>query len=398
MLAESMRYQISNKNELYGAGGYYDSSLPESAIGAIEDHGTYRVQRLAEVYAGSHYKRVPCNIVSDDSAFLETVSSIFASINAEYNYCAPSLAFEIENCFIHDSVIYLNGKPGPAIFYPTHRGNDRPFVRLLDKADGATLNAKVFNARGRRAFYLASAGSFNYGHWLVDDLPRVKWLLDSCRPTTIILQSFPGMDKIRAESIAALLSQSQVNLRFMDQGETLAFKNLTYVSPISFHPYVKNLAAVTYIRGVVRQRLGTGLVKSERLFIKRRPERGRSLTNLAEVEALLGTFGFSSIDPEDYGFEDQAKIFSGAKVIVGTMCAAMCNSLFTQSGAQLVYLAPDGWAEPFYWDLASLLGHSYSAVHGPRAGLSDLPHLDNFAINIELLKSMLASTSELGEA
>ncbi len=385
-----MRYQIAHKDALYGSGGYYDSVLRPDEIDSVDGAGDNAVRYLSEVFPGGSYARATPAILSADEAFLEKVTSLFKYINENFGYCAPSLALRFSHGITHDSVVYLSAANGLSVFYPTYRDNDRPFVRLLDldQVDIST-HKDINNNRRRRYFYLSSAGSFNYGHWLVDDLPRIRWLLLDPQPTTILLQSFPGMDEIRAQSLNFLLAGTSMKLVFLNSDEIARCSELTYVTPVSFHPYLKNVAALTYLRQAVRSKLPATQAMGKRLFVRRRSDRGRQILNQAEVEALVVRFGFSIIDPEDYGFAGQANIFAKAKFIVGTMCAAMCNTAFSEAGAQLLYLAPNDWVEPFYWDLASVMGHSYVAIHGERANANEAPHLDDFHIDLETLKSAL---------
>jgi len=321
---------------------------------------------------------------------MQDLANIYTHIDEAYTYCAPSLALRIEDCIIHDSVIYLSDGSLASPFYPTYRTNDVPYVRALESSQGKAV--RRFDDRRRRFFYLSSSGSFNYGHWLVDDLARAKWLLDDPRPTTIALQSYPGMDNIRIETLKIFLKGLKVNFVLLKPQDVVSCRGLTYVTPVSFHPYVKNAAALNCLRAMMRERVVPSRGrKYERLFVHRRQSRGRRLINQPEIEAVLFRLGFRIVDPEDHGFAEQVAIFSQAKLIVGTMCAAMCNSIFAEKGTNLVYLAPDGWIEPFYWDLASALGHTYSALYGNRAHINPSPPFDDFSIEAERLEALLTA-------
>ena len=110
------------------------------------------------------------------------------------------------------------------------------------------------------------------------------------------------------------------------------------------------------------------------------------LRNDALIASFLVARGFRIVDPEGLSFEEQVRIFSNAEIVVGVMCAALCNVIFSSPNITLVALAPNGWVEPFYWDLATALGHRYVAIHGARENLSPHPHLDDFSIDFGLFQ------------
>jgi hypothetical protein len=403
---EVMEYHIAYFEELYGEGGFYDS-IERKDISATNCN--VGVNLLGEVYSASKYRRRSPNIITDSPTFRDNVTGIFDVISAHYQICPPSQILNFHNCLLYDNVIYQqsDGKNSP--FYTTYRLIDRPYVKLLD--DCPEKPVRIISNRRRRLFYLGSAGSFNYGHWLVDDLPRIKFLMQNPWPTTILMPSWGPQEKsspsflsaftgarakektpidiIRQQTLAFLLKGMDIRIEFFKSDDILEISNLNYVTPCSFHPFVKNDTALRYINDQVRKRLRPAKKSASRIFVTRRANRGRVLRNQNEVEALLVSFGFVVVDTEAMTFAEQAHTFANADLIVGIMCAAMCNTLFSKSNARIIYLAPDEWVEPFYWDLASALGQEYTALHGPRAFENERAHLDDFNINIRELRTLI---------
>ncbi len=67
----------------------------------------------------------------------------------------------------------------------------------------------------------------------------------------------------------------------------------------------------------------------------------------------------------------------------------MTNTVFSPAGCRVGYLSPEGWTEPFYWDLANVMGHPYFALFGESA-TPDLPaHLSRFTVDPGELTLML---------
>jgi len=83
-------------------------------------------------------------------------------------------------------------------------------------------------------------------------------------------------------------------------------------------------------------------------------------------------------------------LFAGAEIVVGIMGAAMCNTIACKPGTRLLYLAPEDWVEPFYWDMAAVLSHDYTAIAGRRANIAEPAHHDHFRIDPRMFEAALA--------
>jgi hypothetical protein len=66
------------------------------------------------------------------------------------------------------------------------------------------------------------------------------------------------------------------------------------------------------------------------------------------------------------------------------MGAGMANVVFSPEGAAIVYLAPEGWKDPFFWDLAAVTKHHYSVVFGDPSA-PQAPSFTPFRIDREQL-------------
>lgn len=81
----------------------------------------------------------------------------------------------------------------------------------------------------------------------------------------------------------------------------------------------------------------------ERIFVSRAEQSKRSphyrvLSNEAELSARLADIGFTSIEPEQFTFEEQVHIFSRAKVVVGLGGSGMFNTIFCHPGTTVIDL------------------------------------------------------------
>ncbi len=254
---------------------------------------------------------------------------------------------------------------------------------------------------------LNSAGSFNYGHWLIDDLPRLRALaLLRARhpgvPVTVALVSyFPHIDAARRHSIRLLSgSGSGVSIRFLDRDTTYRFARLHHATPCSLPSTGKSPHALRYLTGQVqaRTRLPRALFalrrltgRGRRLFVDRHPGRGRGLANRDAVLGGLRGLGFEVFDPELTSVRQQVVRFSAAEIVVGIAGAGMTNTVFCRPGTPVIHLVPEGWEDRFYGEIATACGQDYAAVFGPRIP-SDAPeYLRDFAIDPEPLREALAA-------
>lgn len=318
--------------------------------------------------------------------------------------------YRLVEATLFGSVLYVRRAGRPHVVYETHRPQDRATTRLALPAE---LDAAETAPEGL-ALFLGTPGSGNYGHWLVDDLPRYAAfrLLRARypdRPITVVLTAFdPVMNEMRRQSLDLLLGADRNwSLRLVAPDAAIQFPDLHYATPVTVHPHDKSPEALRGLAAALRAatrglRFKAGLRTAaenlaagraprwrRRLFVDRRPTRSRALTNVEAVWDVLAPLGFTRVDPEGMSFRRQVETFADAELVVGTMGAAMTNTLVCAPGTSVVHLAPDSWPDPFFWDLAGVLGHRYRAVYGTAHG-PEGTYYRPFTIDPELLRRVLA--------
>ena len=127
-----------------------------------------------------------------------------------------------------------------------------------------------------------------------------------------------------------------------------------------------------------------------RVYVTRAKAHGRDIVNQAEVTGVFQAFGFTVVDVEGLTFAQQVAAFKDARIVAGCMGATMTNTVFCEPGTIVLHLAPEGWIEPFYWDLAGPCGHSYAALFGPPTDSSIAPHTAAFTIDLSRLADVLS--------
>lgn len=327
----------------------------------------------------------------------------------------PALLCETRDIRLSGNALYAVEDGRPQVLFETYRPQERHVVPGpgpdFERVD------ETIGEEGGLVFLLNSAGSFNYGHWLIDDLPRLAGLalLRRQHPgravTVLLVGYFPHLDAARRRSIALLLgSRAGVTIRFLDRTRTYRFARLHHVTPCSLPSTGKSPDALRFLAHRVRARTrgpcwlfrlhtlargGAG----RRLFVDRHPGRGRALANRTAVLALLHDLGFEPFDPELASVRQQAVRFASAEAVVGIAGAGMANTVFCRSGTPILHLVPEGWEDPFYAELAAACGQGYRAVFGPRVAPGpgsavppDWPvHLHDFSVEPADLRAALAA-------
>jgi capsular polysaccharide biosynthesis protein len=265
----------------------------------------------------------------------------------------------------------------------------------LDAALAAARNGTVMHSCSN-VLFSGSIGSFNYGHWLVDDFCRlaaIPQLTTSLAPISVVMSEMGSqIDTIRKEGVlAAGYGKTLGKVLLVKKTEAHFFPRLFYVTPATFHPSLKHPQSLKASAEICHRAFapGTSHKNSKRLFINRAAADRRQLINAVEVKALLHSHGYQELFPETMTLREQWETFNCATHVVGIMGAAMTNILFSGPGTKALHLAPNGWAEPFYWNLAAMLQQPYSVIYGEPIGESQHPHMSSFRVDLALLSDWL---------
>ena len=164
------------------------------------------------------------------------------------------------------------------------------------------------------------------------------------------------------------------------------------MTPVTQHPVLKSPDAMNWVGdGVFGDPPSAGELAGlpTRIFVERGVTGRRDLINQAEIAALLAEQGFVAIATAEMPFPMQASLFRNAEVVVGCMGASMTNMIFSRPGTLSGYLAPEGWVETFYWDLAAIRGHRYAVCFGATGDQNLPPWQRNYRVNPETVREML---------
>ena len=358
---------------IYSGGGFYeDPALLEGAAAEAGVAGTRLVEPSRQP-TFSYARPIDPELIVAPDPFRSKLLAHFEHIAGIFRTGAGSVLVRFDEAYIHPKAISVLVAGKHRLIYETQRQIDREVVAAVTELETSNVDTA-----GSNCLWVGSAGSDNYGHWLVDDLTRIAaalpWLSVAGRRGRLLLSSFsPEIDAVREQSVRMLVKgEIDVEVTFLSSTSLHRVRPLYYMTPLTYHPILKNPRAINHLCAKLTNKLGDDLPNSgrtaapeQRIFVSRQGQGGRNLANLAEVEQALHSRGFTTVLPETYSFADQVRLFANAGVVVGIMGAAMTNSMFCGSHANIVHLVPEGWFEPFYWDLCSVRGQAYTSLFGP---------------------------------
>lgn len=234
----------------------------------------------------------------------------------------------------------------------------------------------------------------NYGHWLVEALPRLACVEEhySLDELGFIVSGHHGpMQAIYEQSLALFGIRRHQIVEAGD--ETLKVDRLIYPAPVSEHPWHFSPRCLDVLeRLATRARLP--LDGPSRVYVTRNRMTRRCLLNEDAVLAAVRRRGFTVMAPETMSLYEQIAAFRNARVVVGGYGAALTNAVFAAGDVALFALTSAYMQDDFFSTLMSLKGARYLSLHGPSAGGARDPNAD-FSIDVarfeRLLDGLLAS-------
>jgi hypothetical protein len=181
----------------------------------------------------------------------------------------------------------------------------------------------------------------NYGHWMCELLPKVALLVDVSRqyardPHVLLRNNCP---KFAVESIKLFFPD--VRIEYYHSG--LVVSNLLLVqNPTTGYSFLPS--AIKIIRKPIMEYIKcNGLGQSGALFYLSRPSNGwRKILNESDLHSTFEYFGIEAINPGDFMFKDQVRLFSAASFLCGIHGSAFINMLFAENCSSLEFIGSYG--------------------------------------------------------
>jgi len=246
--------------------------------------------------------------------------------------------------------------------------------------------------RGTLCVLTARGAHRNYGHWMLDLLPRLEIARRSGLRRALDSVLVNRIDAAFQRETLERLGLSAKQIVVANETSHIGARTLLATSL----PRANNIVP-TWVGSFLRRTFLTnpGVRKNpskRRIYITRRESRWRRVVNEYQVINALDRRGFECID--DLGkmaLEDHVSLFQAADVIVCAHGAGMVNTVFCKPGAKVVELIPADWVDPFYWALNCISRTDYGYVLCPsrRGGELRPPMERDILVPVATLTSLL---------
>jgi capsular polysaccharide biosynthesis protein len=192
-------------------------------------------------------------------------------------------------------------------------------------------------------------GSWNYGHFLCEMLPRV-WVARQHwpAPARVMIQTVTG--KLRQVMHDALGLLGVADIVEADEA-VVAVDRLLLVDGLTEHGIYMSPLVMACLDALTS---GIAADGDARLFVTRGGMAGRRLVDEAGVLAEATRAGFTIFDPAGVPFARQVAAFKAARRVAGVMGAALTNLAFVPSQTEVFTLAPACMPDTFFWFIGGL--------------------------------------------
>ena|GEM_PF-854935 len=227
------------------------------------------------------------------------------------------------------------------------------------------------------AILLSGRCSFNFYHWLIEYLPRLKEIEARGGLSDVPVLVSNQMPFQHYEALSVFLSPDQpivsLDPRTLAEVERLHVPSFSTYVPDDFDSPlwkmgVVSRAHVEFLRERVLGAIGDEASASSprKVFLSRARNVGRAMSNEREIVKLCRDAGFTVVYPELMSFREQVECFRHADVIMGPSGAAFANVVFCRPGTR-VYALTSERLKTFsnFANLATTVGCDFTLVTGP---------------------------------
>lgn len=193
--------------------------------------------------------------------------------------------------------------------------------------------------------------SKNYGHWLLEFVPRLLWFNDPACPSDFPICIDDHMPATHRQIVELLDERGRQILPL--PARAARFRELGVAPVPTFFPFDSRPGVPVYDaiwpadvlgamrRAVLDQLAARGLdlrPSGRKIFLSRRGFAQRQLLNEAEIIDVLTRQGFEVVYPEKLSFSEQVGLYHNAAIIVGSASSALTNCIFCSNTTKVVAL------------------------------------------------------------
>ncbi|QHT70204.1 glycosyltransferase family 61 protein [Rhodocytophaga rosea] len=241
---------------------------------------------------------------------------------------------------------------------------------------------------------LAGGGPIiNYGHWLIDVVPRIHLLKKSGWFDKVDWFVVPNYridfqkDTLRLLGVSAdkiIIGTDQLHI----EADTLISSTAprgdrSYLMP----DWVVDFHRKAYINPNIDEKKYPSMI-----YITRRDGKARKVLNEPELITTLESYGCKCLELRSYSFVEKVNLFNAAKVIISVTGAGLANVMYCNKSAKVIEIFPDVLIHTFNYNLAEVVGLDfYFMVCKAETGAKNLTEANdaNITVDIVALKKLM---------
>ena len=238
-----------------------------------------------------------------------------------------------------------------------------------------------------------SGSSPNYGHWLLEDLPRLRGVEFYERHTgeQVKLLVRDDMPVWMRDHLRLLGFDSSSWVNYSPENVKVNTLVVPKMSRINSHGTEYAPADRAWVADRLKTAADVGTTTStKRIFVSRQAQGRRKILNFDEVKGVLDDHGIVSVEPETLSVQEQIQLFSGVELIVGVFGAGLTNMIFAED-ASLLEIKPPNTQHTVYYVLANESALDYHLLMSePRRGAKPYHKRDrDVIVNVGELDDLL---------
>jgi len=232
--------------------------------------------------------------------------------------------------------------------------------------DLRTVDASVEDI-DQPALLISTPGYQGYFHWHADVLPLIACLQDEPHEHFRVALCAKGASAWQKESLQLLRHRfPKHDYRLYGELKILRVRELLYSSGLAGRGAFLSTDLIPFYESLVAPCTDTAVPDGvgPRLYLSRKGQPRRTMSNEEQIEALVRSRGFCVIDPAQYSYRQQIALFRQADTIISPHGAGLTNLLFCPPGVKVIELFGDAYINRGLQRVANLKKARYGYVVG----------------------------------
>jgi hypothetical protein len=247
------------------------------------------------------------------------------------------------------------------------------------------------------AVSLASRTSMNYGHWMLEHLPKLIKANQISDQSAKVLMKQP---KDWQSETLDLLGVPQTD-RIYIKNKPIRVKKFiqTDIKPVYTEDFELCTEDYCTLSETMKSSIDIEESYSERIFVSRQHVGKRCVSNMDEIETVLQKYNFDIIHPEKMTIRQQIEQFHNAKVIMGPIESGLTNMIFSPD-AEIYPIIDTSWMSGLFFALSQAIGHDWYPIYSKSTEIErDKPYPytskpnKNIKVNVDTLTDTLEKSA-----